>query len=232
VRHASYALAALLMPFVSWHLVAPVAVLFGWTRPAFMRLGSWVFVLLAVLAAVGDVEHSPPHRVAWGAAWLVAAAISFRLSRHTGTQAAPGSPGRVRSSFAAAVSAARPNRDPHELVVLCERRIGRPVDAAARLRVRTPSGARTHALALAAGYVWWIELRPWRTRLGPILLYRSLRGLAAHAEGRRSGSHRLELSWPASGELFLGTLHGPGANRLIGQLAAEQFARANVSAPA
>jgi hypothetical protein len=85
---------------------------------------------------------------------------------------------------------------------------------------------------LAAGRVWWIELHPWRTALGPILLYRSLHGLAAHTERRRGGSHQVELSWPSSGELFLGTLYGPGADRVAGQLAAEQFARAHVSTPA
>jgi hypothetical protein len=118
------------------------------------------------------------------------------------------------------------------LIVLCERRIGKPVDIASEFRVKTPAGPRTHLLAVAAGYVWWVELQPWRSTIGCILLYRPLDGLAAHSERVRPGDYQLELSWPASGELFVGRLHGAGADRLAGQLAAEQFARSRASAPA
>jgi hypothetical protein len=233
VRQASYALAALFVPFVGWYLVAPVAVLFGWTRRAFMRLCSWIPLLLAVLSAAGDVDRAASQRIAWGVAWVAAAAIGFRLSGRVGVDLpARGPLSRLRHRSRSITDAVRPERDPHELIVLCERRLGKPVDTAVRLRVKTPSGARTHVLALAAGYLWWIELHPWRTELGPILCYRSLQGLAAHTERRRGGRHVVELSWPSSGELFVGTLYGPGADRLAGQLAADQFARARASVPA
>jgi hypothetical protein len=119
---------------------------------------------------------------------------------------------------------------PEHLILLCERRIGQPVDAAARLRVKTPEGRRTRVLALAGGHIWWLEAHPWRNRVGRIMLYRPLQGLAAHSERRRRGRYALELSWPAIGELFVGTLYGPGADRVTGQLAAEQFARTTACA--
>jgi hypothetical protein len=87
-------------------------------------------------------------------------------------------------------------------------------------------------LAVAAGFVWWLELRPWRDTVGSILLYRPLDGLAAHSERVRRGRYQLELSWPASGELFVGKLYGASADRFAGQLVAEQFVRAQTSAPA
>lgn len=117
------------------------------------------------------------------------------------------------------------DRAADRLTLLCERRIGQPVSAATRIRVKTPDGRRTRVLALAGGHVWWLELSPWRARVGRILLYRSLDGLAAHTERRLGGRHVLELSWPAAGELFVGTLRGAGGDGLIGQLTSEQFAR-------
>jgi hypothetical protein len=233
VRQASYALAALFAPFVGWYLLAPVAVLFGWTRHAFMRLCSWILLVLAVLSAAGDVDRAASQRIAWGVAWVTAAAIGLRLSRRVGVDLpAPRPLSRLLHRSGSTTSVVRAKRDPHELIVLCERRLAKPVDTAVRLRVNTPSGARTHVLALAAGYLWWIELHPWRTRLGPILLYRSLHGLAAHTERRRGGRYDVELSWPSNGELFVGTLYGPGADCVAGLLAAEQFSRARASVPA
>jgi hypothetical protein len=225
VRQASFAVVALFVPIVDWYLVAPVAALFGWTRRAFMLLCCWAMLLLAVLAAAGGLESTAATRAAWGISWLAAAAIGFRLAGRTG---GPGPLARLSRRYASVLAAALPGRDPRELIVLCERRIGRSVDAAARLRVQTPSGARTHALALAGGHVWWLELHPWRMRAGAIIAYRPLDGLAAHTERRRAGRHRVELSWPSAGELFVGTLYGPGADRLAGQLTAEQFARMHV----
>jgi hypothetical protein len=126
---------------------------------------------------------------------------------------------------AAAISALRADHDSRELIALCERRIGRRVDAAARLRFTSAAGVRTHVLALAAGYLWWLELRPWRTNVGAIVGHRPLNGLAPHTERRRDGRHVIELSWPSSGELFIGTVYGRGADRLVGHLTADEFAR-------
>ena len=171
--------------------------------------------------------------VAWGAAFLLGAAIGLHLSDGRGRGVrAPRSATRMWRGCTGAVSALRPGRDPDDLIVLCERRIGRPVNVASQFRVKTPSGPRTHVLAVAAGCVWWLELQPWRDTIGCILLYRPLDGLAAHSERVRPGRYQLELSWPASGELFVGRLHGAGADRFAGQLAAEQFARASASASA
>ena len=228
----SYALTVLLVPFICSFFLAPIAVRFGWRRRAFMRLCSWMLIALGVLSLIGNTKRSGWHAVAWGAAFLVAAAMGFHLSGER-----PGGPFVRRSATrlwrrcTGAVSVLRPRRNTDELIVLCERRIGRPVDVASEFRVKTPAGPRTHLLAVAAGYVWWVELQPWRSTIGCILLYRPLDGLAAHSERVRPGDYRLELSWPASGELFVGRLHGAGADRLAGQLAAEQFVRARASAP-
>jgi hypothetical protein len=117
-------------------------------------------------------------------------------------------------------------RSAEELIVLCERRIGRPVDAAARIRVRTASGTRILALAVADGWLWWLDAHPRRSRVGRIVLYQPLDGLSMYTETRRRGRHWVELSAPATGELFLGLIYGPGAERLVGQITAEQFAHA------
>lgn len=199
----------------------------------FVRVFSWLLFALAVLSATGNSGQSAVARVAWSLAFLVAAAIGFRVSSGVSARLPkPGLPKRALRRSVAATSVTRLHRDPRELIVRCERRIGRPVDMAGYARVKTPSGARKHVLAVAAGYVWWLELHPWRGSVGRILLYRPLNGLAAHSEPHRRGRHLLELSWPANGELFVTTLHGPGADRLAGQLAAEQFARAGAGASA
>lgn len=226
MRYASYALVALAVPIVGWYVIAPAAVPFGWRRRALMRVCCWILVLLAVLSVAGAVSRAPLERSVWGSAWLVAATLGFRLARGPGTnRCRPAAPSRLWCACAARGGS---RRDPHELIVLCERRVGRPVDAAARIRVKTPSGARVYVLALAVGDLWWIELDAWRTRLGRILAYRSLNGLALHTEQQRPGRHVVELSWPSCGELFAGTLSGPGADWLVGHLAAEQFARSQV----
>lgn len=119
----------------------------------------------------------------------------------------------------------RSRRSPGYLAALCERRIGRPVIAAARIRVRTPAGPRTHALALTDGVLWWIELSAWRSRLGAVIAWRALDDLVIHSAPRLGRGHLLELSSPGTGELLVGAVRGPGADRLLGQLAAERFAR-------
>jgi hypothetical protein len=198
-----------------------------------MRVFSWLLLALAVLTATGDARQGALARIAWSLAFVVAAAVGFRLSSGVVARLPkPGLPERALRRSVAAIGVERFHRDPLELIVRCERRIGRAVDIAGYARVTTPSGARNHVLAVAAGYVWWLELHPLRGSVGRILLYRSLDGLAAHSEPRRRGRHLLELSWPGNGELFVATLHGPGADRLAGQLAAEQFARAGAGATA
>jgi len=233
VTRDTYALTVLLVPFICSFVLAPIAVRFGWTRRAFMRLCSWILLALGVLSIIGNAKRAGWDAVAWGAAFLLGAAIGLHLSDGRGRGVrAPRSATRMWRGCTGAVSALRPGRDPDDLIVLCERRIGRPVNVASQFRVKTPSGPRTHVLAVAAGCVWWLELQPWRDTIGCILLYRPLDGLAAHSERVRPGRYQLELSWPASGELFVGRLHGAGADRFAGQLAAEQFARARASASA
>jgi hypothetical protein len=210
-------------------LLAPVAFLFGLRRRVLMRVCSWILVMLAVLSVAGAVKGTALERTAWAFAWLVAAALGFRLARRPGTDLRrPAAVWRLRF---ACIDRARSRRDPHKLIVLCEQRVGKPIDAASRIRVKTPSGARTHVLALAVGYLWWMELDAWRTRLGRILAYRSLNGLALHTEQQRQGRHLIELSWPSGGELFTGTASGAGADRLVGHLVAEQFARSQARLP-
>ena len=229
----AYALTVLLVPFICSFILAPIAVRFGWTRRAFMRICSWILLALGVLSIIGNAKRAGWDAVAWGAAFLLAAAIGLHLSarRRRGVRA-PRPATRMWRRCTGAVCVLRPGHDPDDLIVLCERRIGRPVDVASQFRVKTPSGPRTHVLALAAGSVWWLELQPWRETIGCILLYRPLHGLAAHSERVRPGRYQLELSWPASGELFVGSLHGAGADRFAGHLAAEQFARARTGTPA
>ncbi len=188
----------------------------------FVRLGSGLVLALAVLSLTTDLRGAATPRAVWSVAFVVLAAIGVRLARGL-RRRSPGPPTVRWHRPSLPVTRVRRHR---ELVLLCERRIGRPVDEASQFCVQTPSGARTHALAVGAGYVWWLELHPRRGTVGPVLLYRPLDGVATHSEPRRRGRQRLELSWPASGELFVGVLHGPGADRLAGQLAAEQFARA------
>ena len=228
MRYATYALVALVVPVVGWYLIAPAAVLPGWRR-ALMRVFCWTLVLLAMLSIASGLSRARLEQTVWGSAWLVAATLGFRLARAPGTN--PCGPTVLSRVWSACAARARSCRDPHELIALCERRVGKPVDAAARIRVKTPSGARTYVLALAAGYLWWIELDAWQARLGRILAYRSMNGLALHTEQQRPGRHVVELSWPLCGELFGGTLSGPGADWLVGHLAAEQFARSKVRLP-
>jgi hypothetical protein len=198
----------------------------------FMRVFSWLLLALAILTATGDASQGTVERVAWSLAFVAAAAVGFRLSSRVAVRLPkPSLHTSARRRSVAAISVTRFDRDPRELIVRCERRIGRTVDIASYARVKTPSGARNHVLAVAAGYVWWLELHPWRDSVGRIVHYRPLDGLAAHSEPRRRGRHLLELSWPANGELFVATLHGPGADGLAGQLAAEQFARAGAGTP-
>jgi hypothetical protein len=116
-----------------------------------------------------------------------------------------------------------------QLAVLCERRIGHPVIAAARMRVETAEGKRqTRVLAIAVNQLWWLELSAWpRRSVGRVLGWRPLDGMAAHTELQRGGGYAIELSWPTQCELYTGRLlGGEQADELVGQLTADAFARA------
>ena len=114
----------------------------------------------------------------------------------------------------------------HSLTFLCERRIGQPVIAASRIRVRTPNGYETRVVALTANRIMWLGYRPWRNQVGRVIGWRPLTGLAPHTERRRLGGYSLELSWPDACELYTGTLNaGADADEFVGQLTADAFAR-------
>ncbi len=118
--------------------------------------------------------------------------------------------------------------DPLEL--RAERRIGRQVICACRIRVREPIGTCVEVLALSAdGILWWLPFDPWRRRAGPVICWRSLADGVLYTRPRRVGSGWVfEFSHPPTGELFLGTLLEPGAKRMAGHLAASQFAALTV----
>jgi hypothetical protein len=109
----------------------------------------------------------------------------------------------------------------------CERRLGQPVLAASRIRVHTPNGKRVQAIALTQDHIFWLEHDPWRQHIGRVLAWRPLTGLAPHAASQRlRRSQQLELSWPATCELFTGTLLARAdADHFVGQLTASHFQR-------
>jgi hypothetical protein len=183
-----------------------------------MRFQSWMMVLLGVCALGGVVDHDWRLRIAWGGVWLLAALIGFRL---------PGArPGRIRARGGGATAMMWPRgARATALVVQCEQRIGRPVLAAARVRVRTPARARTVALALtgAPGVLWWLQTRSWGRGLGRVIAWRPLDGTVIHTRPRHRRRYDLELSRPAAFELLEATAFGPGADAVVGQLTAEEF---------
>lgn len=109
-----------------------------------------------------------------------------------------------------------------EFRILCERRIGHPVDAACRARFETANGTRAYALALTAGWLWWLEIYRWPLRIGRVLSYQPLHGLVAHTSYHR-GRHHVELSWPVAGVLLIGVLQGKQAEDFDGKLTAALF---------
>jgi hypothetical protein len=115
----------------------------------------------------------------------------------------------------------------HTLASRCERRLGQPVLAASSIRVQTLNGKRVQAIALTQDHIFWLEHDPWRQQIGRVLAWRPLTGLAPHAAPRRFRKNQLlELSWPATCELFIGTLlAGADADHFVGQLTASHFQR-------
>lgn len=228
----SYALAALLAPFVVWYLVAPVARLFGWSRVGFTRVASWAMVALAIGSLTGLADPAWRVRLAWAAGWLLAALIGWRIASGIGWRPRRTTPLTGLGQRYASLVLRRTEREPQALALLCEQRIGRRVLAASRMRVTTAAGTRTHALALTHGVLWLVEIRPWRRTLGPILTRWPLDGAVVHTKPRRCGRYLLELSRPAAGELVEGILVGASADAFVGQITAEQFARTRAHAPA
>jgi hypothetical protein len=122
--------------------------------------------------------------------------------------------------------------DAVELEVLADRRVVGSVIAASRLSMRM--GSRSHwVLALSrqvdgAHYLWWVPIqrtwpklkldapRHWRGPLDAHLVIHTAEVTGVFRSS--SNRYRIEITRPLAQELLLGVLHGPEAERFIGQL--------------
>jgi hypothetical protein len=114
---------------------------------------------------------------------------------------------------------------PSELAALCERRIGRQVDAAVPATIAADPPALC-VVALAGDGIWVLEdtSRLWRPRVGRVLTCWARQGVVAHVEHRRRGDH-LELSWPAARAFVRALLpSGATADQFAGHLVADELA--------
>jgi hypothetical protein len=226
-----YAPAFLLVPFVARYAVYPAMRVIGFAAAGrtLLRLNAWAFLIFAFASL--DPSNGKG-RVAAAIGLLLASLLTFRLL----ARLKPPTPTprllrwitRSPRTLLTPLATRRPGRDRHPpLTVLCERRIGEPVLAACRIRIRTTNGTQICAIALTETQILWLEERPGRQQLGSVLSWRPLAGLATHTERGRVGGYRLELSWPGQCELFTGTLFpGPDADGFVGHLTAAVFARA------
>lgn len=72
---------------------------------------------------------------------------------------------RYRRSLERASELRSDRLSPEPLELRCERRLGREVVCACRVRVREPVGTCIEILALSAdGILWWLQFDPWRRR--------------------------------------------------------------------
>jgi hypothetical protein len=110
-----------------------------------------------------------------------------------------------------------------EIGVLCERRIGDRVDAAAPITITD----QRCVLALAGNAVWVLEdgSSSRHPEVGRVLARWSRDELVSHVEPSGRGQ-RLELSWPRHGALVRGLMPaGTPADAFTGQLVADELAR-------
>jgi hypothetical protein len=109
----------------------------------------------------------------------------------------------------------RPN-----LAELCERRIDRPVLAAAFIR-GLERKSDEWVLALTDGALWWLEIQPGRG-VGGWKHWAELTDQVVHIEPKRRGRWLLELCHRNTGELVQGIVFGRAARQL--GLAIQEFA--------
>jgi hypothetical protein len=110
--------------------------------------------------------------------------------------------------------------DKPNLGELCERRIDRPVPAAAFVR-GLERKSDEWVLALTDGVLWWLEIQPGRG-VGGWKHWVKLSDQVVHTEPQRRGRWLLELCNRDTGGLVQGIVFGAAAGRL--SLAIQEFA--------
>jgi hypothetical protein len=151
------------------------------------------------------------------AAGLAAFALTLLLWQRSPSRDASGASSRRARSLWSSVSA-------EELAMACERRIGRPVDAAVPVQIAPDQ--MVCLLALSADALWILEDESHFTqrRLGRVVACWTTQGLVTHVEHIR-GMDRFELSWPESRALVRADAPSGGlANRFAGSLLAAELA--------
>jgi hypothetical protein len=220
-----YVPAFLFIPLVGRWVIYPLCKALG---RAVLVLASWVLLLFAFTSL--DPSNGKGHDLG-ALGCLGASLLGFFLMARLHP---PIPPPRVftrlwrgPAGLLARLAPRAGHRGSHTLATLCERRLGQPVVAACLVRAPTPAGPRVQAVALTQAHIFWLEHEPWRRQVGRVVAWRPLAGLAPHAAPQRfSRRHLLELSWPATCELFTGTLLlGSDADTFVGQLTANQFQR-------
>ena len=221
-----YVPAFLFIPLVGRWVIYPLCKALG---RAVLLLASWVLLLFAFTSL--DPSNGNGHDL--GAIGCLGASLLgfFLMARLHPPIPPPRVLTRLWQRPAALLSRLVPaqarGRGSHTLATLCERRLGQPVLAACLVQAPTPAGAHVQAIALTQTHIFWLDHEPWRGQIGRVLAWRPLAGLAPHtASPRFSRRQLLELSWPATCELFTGTLlAGADADTFVGQLTASQFQR-------
>ena len=181
-----------------------------------LLIGS-ALVVMMIIGALGTLDE---RQYVWSACFGGSAALAWlllrrwRRTRHQ-RQRGPRLP-RLLSWR---------GKTPDEVAVLCERRIGLPVDAATPiiLAAKPPTAC---VLALAGDGLWVLEdeSRLGRERLGRVLACWDRESLVAHVDHCRR-SEVLELSWPRQGALIRGTMRsGRCVGQFASQLAADELA--------
>jgi hypothetical protein len=190
-----------------WLLVARLVLFFGRALVLLMLVG--------VLATIDE------QRLVWTACCAGSALLAWMLLRRW-----RGGPLVRRVQMRLPNSFAWRGRSADEVAMLCERRIGIQVDAAAPAIVAAERPAH-YVLALAGDGLWVLEdeSRTRRLRIGRVLACWDRGGLVAHVEHSRRGE-RFELSWPRHGALVRGVMPpGAPADQVAGHLAADELAR-------
>jgi hypothetical protein len=187
-----------------------------WVLSAAMLL-LFARVLLAMLA-VGLLVSLGQHHYVWAVSFAAAAALAWTLMRWQRARP-PAQPRRPHLSPGQAWRRITPDA----IDVLCERRIGDRVDAAAPVTISD----QPCVLALAGHALWVLEdsSSSRHPDVGRVLARWSRDELVSHVEPSGRGQ-LLELSWPSHGALVRGLMPaGAPADAFAGQLVADEFAR-------